>query len=146
MGILRLNKKNTKGRKLFRLESVSNGLLSSLLIIAGTFFVVLGIIGIALPILPTTPFLMIAAACYAKGSKRFYNWLVNNRLLGRYIKNYLENKGISMKAKIISISLLWATIIFSITFIIQTLLIRIILIIVAIIITYHIISIKKIEK
>lgn len=141
-----MNKKNTKGKKLFRLEPVSNRLLSSLLIIAGTFFVVLGIIGIALPILPTTPFLIIAAACYAKGSKRFYNWLVNNRLLGRYIKNYLENKGISMKAKIISISLLWATIIFSITLIIQILLIRIILIIVAIIITYHIISIKTIEK
>jgi len=141
-----LNKKNTKGKKLFRLEPVSNRLLSSLLIIAGTFFVVLGIIGIALPILPTTPFLMIAAACYAKGSKRFYNWLINNRLLGRYIKNYLENKGISLKAKIISISLLWATIIFSITLIIQILLIRIILIIVAIIITYHIISIKPIEK
>ena len=140
-----MNKKNTKDRQLFRLEPVSNRLLSSLLIIAGTFFVVLGIIGIALPILPT-PFLIIAAACYAKGSKRFYNWLVNNRLLGRYIKNYLENKGISMKAKIISISLLWATIIFSITFIIQTFLIRIILIIVAIIITYHIISIKTIEK
>ncbi|MCW4033580.1 MAG: YbaN family protein [Candidatus Bathyarchaeota archaeon] len=141
-----MNKKNTKGKKLFRLKPVSNRLLSSLLIIAGTFFVVLGIIGIALPILPTTPFLIIAAACYAKGSKRFYNWLVNNRLLGRYIKNYLENKGISMKAKIISISLLWATIIFSITLIIQILLIRIILIIVAIIITYHIISIKTIEK
>jgi uncharacterized membrane protein YbaN (DUF454 family) len=116
------------------------------LIIAGTFFVVLGIIGIILPILPTTPFLIVAAACYAKGSKRFYNWLVNNRLLGRYIKNYLENKGISMRAKIISISFLWATIIFSITLIIQILLIRIILIIVAIIITYHIISINTIEK
>lgn len=141
-----MNKKNTTGKKLFRLEPVSNRLLSSLLIIAGTFFVVLGIIGIALPILPTTPFLIIAAVCYAKGSKRFYDWLVNNRLLGSYIKNYLENKGISMRAKIISISLLWATTIFSITLIIQILLIRIILIIIAIIITYHIISIKTIEK
>lgn len=141
-----MSKKDTKGKKLFRLEPVSNRLLSSLLIIAGTFFVVLGIIGIALPILPTTPFLIIAAACYAKGSKRFYNWFINNKLLGSYIKNYLENKGISIRAKIISISLLWATIIFSITLIIQILLIRVILIIVAIIITYHIISIKTMEK
>lgn len=103
-------KKTVKNRKLFRLEPVSNRLLSSLLIIAGTFFIALGIIGIALPILPTTPFLLVAAACYAKGSSRFYNWLLKNRLLGKYIKNYLENKGISLKAKIIFIFLLWATI------------------------------------
>jgi len=51
--------------------------LKGLLIVAGTFFLVLGIIGIFMPLLPTTPFLLLAAACYARGSKKFYQWLIN---------------------------------------------------------------------
>ena len=62
-----------------------------LLITTGTFFIGVGIVGIFIPLLPTTPFLLISAALYARSSKRFYNWLINNKILGRYIKNYYHS-------------------------------------------------------
>ena len=73
-------------------------------------FVGLGLLGIFLPILPTTPFLLLAAACYAKGSQRFLHWLLANRYLGAYIRNYRERRGIPLRTKIIGLSVLWATI------------------------------------
>ena len=102
----------------------------------------ISIIGIFLPILPTTPFLLLAAALYAKSSKRFYGWLINNRILGRYIKNYREGKGIPLKVKIIAISILWITIGYSAIFAIDILWVRILLVIIAIGVTVHI-ALKK---
>ena len=108
---------------------------------AGTTCLVLGIIGIVLPILPTTPFLLLAAACYARSSERVYNWLLNNRILGTYIRNYREGKGMPIKLKIFTITLLWITILISVFFI-QILWVRILLIIIACAVTIHIILIR----
>ena len=116
--------------------------LRILLVVAGTVCVGLGIVGIFLPILPTTPFLLLAAACFARSSKKFYDWLLNNKLFGDYIKNYQEGKGIPLKVKIFTISLLWITILFSVFLIIQISWVRIILIMIAIGVTIHIITIK----
>ncbi len=116
------------------------------LTIAGTFFVGIGIIGIFLPLLPTTPFLLLAAACFARSSKKFYNWLLNNKRFGKYIKNYREGKGIPLKVKVSSISLLWLTIIFSAVFIVSILFIRIILILVAVGVTMHILPIRTLKQ
>lgn len=113
-----------------------------ILIIAGTIFVLLGIIGIFLPILPTTPFLLLAAACYFRSSDRFYHWLLNNRILGTYIRNYLEGKGMPVKSKVITLFLLWLTIGLTILFGIQNIVVRIILVIIAMGVTIHIISLK----
>jgi len=121
-------------------------LLKGILVGSGTFFLVLGIIGIFIPILPTTPFLLLAAACYARGSKKFYNMLINNKWLGEYIKNYREGKGIPLTIKIISITLLWITIIFSAIIIVSNYFIQIILIIIAIAVTIHILTIKTMKK
>jgi uncharacterized membrane protein YbaN (DUF454 family) len=121
-------------------------LLKEILVGSGTFFLVLGIIGIFIPILPTTPFLLLAAACYARGSKKIYNWLINNKWLGEYVKNYREGKGIPLTIKIISITLLWITIIFSAIIIVSNYFIQIILIIIAIGVTIHILTIKTMEK
>ncbi|MCK4431669.1 MAG: YbaN family protein [Candidatus Aminicenantes bacterium] len=115
------------------------------MIIAGTFFVGLGIIGIFLPLLPTTPFLLLAAACYARSSKRFYNWLLTNRWLGNYIRNYRERKGVPFKIKILSISFLWIAIGYSAIFVVHILLGRIILILIAIGVTIHILSIQTLK-
>jgi len=120
-------------------------LLKGILVGSGTFFLVIGIIGIFLPLLPTTPFLLLAAACYARGSKKFYNWLINNKLLGVYIKNYQQGKGIPLSVKIISITFLWITITFSII-IVSNYLIQIILIIIAISVTLHLLTINTIKK
>src|SRR4030042_2469421 len=102
------------------------------LIIAGSLSVVLGMIGIFVPILPTTPFLLLAAACYIRSSERFYRWLINNRLFGTYIRNYLEGKGMPLTIKIYTIALLWVTISLSIILISQNMIIKIILVCVAI--------------
>ena len=127
-------------------EKMPNRLIRVLLIIAGTFSVGLGVIGIFVPLLPTTPFLLLAAACYARSSKRFYNWLLKNRWFGNYIKNYRDGKGIPLKVMVVSISLLWLTIIFSAFFIVHNIYIRIILILIAIGVTTHIISIRTLKR
>ena len=62
-------------------------MLNKLLIVVGTLSLVLGIVGVFVPLLPTTPFLLLAAACYARGSERLYRWLVGHRYLGQYIRD-----------------------------------------------------------
>ncbi len=133
-------------KKLDQTHILSNRFFRYLLIISGTIFLGFGIIGIFLPILPTTPFLLLAAACYARSSKRFYNWLMNNRWFGTYIKNYREGRGVPLKVKVFTISLLWITILASVFFIISNFLIEIILIIIAIGVTIHILTIKTFKK
>lgn len=123
-------------------DLISNNFFRYLLIIAGTISLVFGIVGIVLPILPTTPFLLLAAACYARSSQRFYTWLMNNRWFGNYIKNYREGRGVPLKFKFFSISLLWVTILFSIYFVVDTFWVEIILFMVAVGVTIHIITIK----
>ncbi len=103
---------------------------------------VLGIIGIIVPILPTTPFLLLAAVCYIRSSQRFYDWLLNNRFLGLYIKNYTQGKGMPLRAKIFTVILLWITIGLSMWFAVQGVVIRVILILVAVGVTIHIVRIK----
>jgi len=119
-----------------------NHLLRAVFITSGTIFLSLGIIGIFIPILPTTPFLLLAASCYARSSQKFYNWLMKNRLLGNYIKNYLEGRGIPLKFKILTIFLLWITILASIYLVIIIYWVEMILIIIAAGVTIHIITIK----
>ena len=79
-------------------------------IVAGTIAIVIGVIGIFVPLLPTTPFLILAAFCYGRGSKRLYNMLLSNRIVGNYLRNYLEGKAMSVKAKILTLSMLWTVI------------------------------------
>ena len=83
-----------------------------LYIILGTLSLILGVIGIFVPLLPTTPFLLLTAGLYCKGSPRLYNWLLNQKHLGPYIRNFRENKAIPLRAKVISVSLVWITILY----------------------------------
>lgn len=117
-----------------------------LLMIAGTIFVGLGVIGIFLPVMPATPFLLLAAACYARSSRKFYCWLLNNRWFGVYIKNYRQKKGMPLKMKILIVALLWLTILVSVIFAVQSLALRIILIIIAIGVSVHILSLKTLKE
>ena len=75
--------------------------------IAGVLAVALGILGIFLPLLPTTPFLLLASACFARGSKRLHRWLLSHRVFGEYLRNFEEGRGIPRKAKIVATVLLW---------------------------------------
>jgi len=117
-----------------------------LLVTFGTIFVGLGIIGIFVPVLPTTPFLLLAAACYARSSTRFYRWLLNNRWFGSYIRNYRQKKGIPSKVKLLTITLLWLTIGASAIFAVQSLVVRVILVLIATGVSIHVISIKTLKQ
>ena len=84
------------------------------LLLSGFIAVVLGVIGIFLPVLPTVPFLLLAAACFARSSDRFFNWLVDHAHLGPMVKPYLDGNGLRAKTKIKAIMLIWVSIAFSI--------------------------------
>ena len=114
-----------------------------LLLGAGTLCTGLGIIGVFVPILPTTPFLLLAAACYMRSSERFYHWLIDNRVFGGYVRNYIEGRGMPVRIKIPTILLLWLAIGLSIAFAVQDTVIRIVLICVAVGVTVHIVLIRK---
>ncbi len=113
-------------------------LKQQLLIAAGTVSTILGTVGIFVPVLPTTPFLLLAAACYLRSSERLYHWLVRNRLLGSYIASYLEGRGMSLRVKLFTILLLWTAIGLSIFMGTNNLAIRVVLLLVAIGVTIHI--------
>lgn len=81
-----------------------------LLLGIGWLSVALGVIGIFLPVLPTTPFLLLAAACFVRSSRRFYIWLVTHRHLGPWIRDYLEGQGIPLKGKVYALLLMWTSI------------------------------------
>ncbi|WP_434601495.1 YbaN family protein [Pseudomonas sp. Z4-7] len=83
------------------------------LLAIGWLSVVLGVIGIFIPVLPTTPFLLLAAACFARSSPRFYRWLVEHPRLGPWIGDYLSGNGIPLKGKVYAIGLMWASILMS---------------------------------
>ena len=114
-----------------------------ILIGAGTLSTGLGIIGVFVPVLPTTPFLLLAAACYMRSSERFYRGLINDRIFGAYVRNYIEGKGMPVKTKMFTILLLWLTIALTIVFGVQNIVIKIVLICIAVGVTAHIALIKK---
>jgi len=114
-----------------------------LLVGAGTLSTGLGIIGVFVPILPTTPFLLLAAACYMRSSDRFYRWLINNRIFGAYVRSYIEGRGMPVRVKIFTISLLWLTIGLTVAFGVHNTVVRILLLCVAAGVTVHIALIKK---
>ena len=106
----------------------------------------LGIVGIFVPLLPTTPFLLLAAACYARSSQRCYGWLLNNKWFGNYIRSYLERKGVPLKVKVLTVTLLWITIGASIAFAVQSFAIRLILVLIAIGVSVHIRCIRTLKQ
>jgi uncharacterized membrane protein YbaN (DUF454 family) len=91
----------------------------AVLIVAGTACVGLGVLGIFLPVLPTTPFLLVAAACYARASERFYNGLLNNRTFGPTIREWRRYRSIPYRTKLTAILLMALTLASSIVFFVQ---------------------------
>jgi len=126
--------------------TTSSKLKKGFYIVAGTIFLGLGAIGILIPILPTTPFLLLSAACYYKGSERLHRWMLNNRWFGSYIKNYKEGKGISLRNKAFIIALLWSTIIYSAIFVVNILIIQMALLIIAFAVSLHILMISTMRR
>jgi uncharacterized membrane protein YbaN (DUF454 family) len=117
------------------------------LIIVGSVSLVLGLLGVFLPVLPTTPFLLLSAALWVKSSPRLYEWLLNHRIFGDYIRNFRENRAIPLRAKIVSVTLLWATMSYCIFVVAnEKLWLQIVLATIAIAITWHILSYATLKK
>ncbi len=112
---------------------------------AGSLFLVLGLIGIPLPILPTTPFLLLAAACYFRGSPRMHRWMMTNRYFGTYLKDYRAGQGIPLKTKVSAIALLWLGIGTSVVLLLENLVVRIVLLVIGVAVTVHI-ALTKTKK
>ncbi len=83
-------------------------------LIAGCICVCFGLIGIVIPGLPTTVFMLIAAACFYRSSQRFYDWVISNRLFGIHVKNYREGKGMPKRAKVMAFLFIWGFVLFAI--------------------------------
>lgn len=84
-----------------------------LLIMVGWLSVILAVLGIFLPLLPTTPFLLLAAFCFARSSPRFYQWLITNRWFGEYLNRYRSGQGMQMKHKVVALALMWPAMLYS---------------------------------
>jgi uncharacterized membrane protein YbaN (DUF454 family) len=117
-----------------------------LLICAGFLCVGLATAGVFLPILPTTPLLLLAAACFVRSSDRFYQWLITHRLFGRYIKYYREYRAITRGAKVLTLSVLWATIGYTAFVVVHSLLLRALLLLVAAGVTIHVLTLKTLTR
>jgi Uncharacterized protein conserved in bacteria len=103
----------------------------------------LGILGIFLPLLPTTPFLLLSAILFSRSSKRLHVWLLNHKVFGKYISDFQEHKTIPLRVKIYSTTLLWLTILCSVIFVVnEKLWLQILLIAIATGVTIHILSYK----
>ena len=114
----------------------------ALLIFAGTLCVGLGVLGMFLPLLPTTVFLLLAAYCYSRSSEKFHNWLVNNRLCGSYIRNYKSGRGISVRQKVSTILTLWLSIGFSMWMLSGRFWLSLLMVAIALAVTMHLVMLK----
>lgn len=117
-----------------------NKAIKAILIIIGTFSIFLGAVGIVVPLLPTTPLLLLGAACYVKASDDLYQRLIRSKWLGGYIRDFREKKGITLKNKILSITLMWISISSTIIFIDLKLWLTSVLIVIAVTVSAYILS------
>ncbi len=114
-------------------------------IVLGSICVALGATGVIVPLLPTTPFLLLAGYFYIRSSKRLYHWLINHKLFGLYIYNYLTYKAIDMKSKVGLITLLWLSM-GSSMYIMKNIYITILLVFIGLCVSAHIILLRTLKK
>lgn len=138
MDVSRVN----SGRTATRREATLGKLKRGGLIAAGTSCVGLGLLGVFLPLLPTTPFLLLAAACYARSSDRFHRWLLTNRVFGRYLDNYIEKREVPLRLKLFTLLLLWATISYSALVVIDNVPVRAVLFLIAMSVSIHVLLLR----
>lgn len=125
--------------------SSSKVTMKYILAFLGSLSLALGILGIFLPVLPTTPFLLLTAALYVRSSARLYDWLMSHRHLGPYIKNFRENKAIPLRVKVVSVSLVWATLLYCALFVAWVWWMRLLFIAIATCVTVHILHYKTLK-
>jgi uncharacterized membrane protein YbaN (DUF454 family) len=118
----------------------------ALLIVAGSLSLALGIAGIFIPLLPTTPFLLLTAACFSKSSDPLYRWLIHHKLFGKYLRCYRQLHAISSGARAIALILLWLGIGLSAIFVVDALWIRLLLLAIAIGVSIHLMQLNTLSR
>jgi len=122
--------------------NISEKTRKTLYVIFGSISLALGTLGIFLPLLPTTPFYLLTAWLYMHGSKKLYDKVMSNKYFGAIVRNFQEDKSLSIRTKVIILSMLWGTILFSAFIIVSAWWLRFILFAIAIGVTIHILSFK----
>ncbi len=112
----------------------------------GSISLSIGLLGLLVPLLPTTPFLLASAFCYLKGSRRMYNWMMGNRVFGRHLRNYHEGRSMEKRAKMVSLSFLWATLLATFLILGSDLVIGLVLLTVLVAVTTHIVLLPSIPS
>lgn len=112
-----------------------------LFILIGIICVILGVIGIFLPILPTTPFLLLASLLFLNSSEKLHKYLNNHKYFGEYIRDYHEKRGVKRAMKVRAIVFIWVSILFS-AYMINILWVSIVLIVIAVCVTAYLVSLK----
>lgn len=116
-----------------------------LYVFIGSLSLALGVLGIFLPVLPTTPFLLLSATLYLRSSQRLYGWLMSHRRLGPYIRNFQEHKAIPLRVKAVSVSMVWATLLYCALCVASVWWMRVMFIAIAIGVSAHILHYKTLE-
>ena len=106
-------------QEIHQVRETKNPLVRFLWVGLGCLFVGLGAIGAVVPGMPTTVFLVLAAACFIRSSQRLYDWLISNKTFGPYLKDYREGKGIPLRAKVLALSLIAIFVSFAVFYAIQ---------------------------
>lgn len=119
--------------------------LNIFLTILGLLSLGLGILGAFLPVLPTTPFLLLASILFLRGNKNLYDWLMNHPRFGPYISAFLEHKAIPLRVKIIAVSSLWITLLYCAIFVAGHWASRVSFIAIAVAVTAHILSYRTLK-
>jgi uncharacterized membrane protein YbaN (DUF454 family) len=113
-----------------------------LLMSLGVLAMVVGLIGVVVPLLPTTPFLLLAAACFVRSSDTLYDRLTTNRLLGGFIRDYREQSGVTARAKITALVVLWGVIGYTALTVVDLIWVRVLLAVIAVAVTVHLLRMK----
>ena len=121
-------------------------MIKGLLLLAGSVSLLLGIVGMVLPLIPATPFVLLSAYCFGRSGSRFHGWLMENRYFGEYVRNFHEGRGISLPQKISSITLLWLSLAYSAFYIGVPLWAKVLLLVVAVGVTRHLVRMPTLRR
>jgi len=125
--------------------AVSSQVVRCILMAVGIVCVGLGIAGVFVPLLPTTPFLLLAAACFVRSSDRLHRWLLTNRWVGGHIRNYMEHRATTLVTKVGSITMLWCALALAAALFTQSWVVRSLLFLIGVGVTAHLAALKTIR-
>ncbi len=125
-------------------DARATGLKGRILVACGFVAVGFGVVGIVVPLLPTTPLLLLAAYLFWRGSPRWHAWLLENRLLGGFVRDYVEHRAVPLRSKVVALVVLWTSISVSF-FIVRTWYIGVTLAVIGLAVSVHVLRLKTRE-